>query len=254
MANMCSNCVIFSGNPKAIEDVKALFKEIEDQQEATGQWHLPPYVTAESGHMQDICINDNTINYETMWSPNLQGLVQIANHFNLDFVSYYDEMSNGIFGEASYIKGTLIDVCLDAEDMVAYGFDAANQVFTYNGQEYENETPIFEKMLDEKKSANPYFKTKSDISKDELHQLYGELTEADFVLKFAEYKNFEKAREVFQRIDNDTISEIDQYLKDTRDYGREQFSTDDKYIAMAFLKVLVNKWDQQRPPSFGLQR
>lgn len=204
MANLCSNCVVFSGDPATIENAKALFKEIQTQQETTGQWYLPPYVTAEFSHMQDIVVHENTINYETRWLPNLPGLIQIANHFNLDFVSHYKEPANGVFGEANYINGTLFD-------------------------------------------------SSSQISKEDLLQLYGDLTEPDLVLKFAEHRNFEKARELFQTLDNQTLTEIDEYLYKTRDYGREQFTTDDKYIAMAFLKVLIKEWND-RPPSFGLHR
>jgi len=253
MANLCSNCVIFSGDETALANVKELFQEIQDQQEATGKWYLPEYVTAAFSHMQDITIHENSINYETRWSPNLQGLVQIANHFNLDFKSYYDEMSNGVFGEATYIKGSLLDVCLDPEDLQGYHFDAANQTYNYKGETYENETPIFERILEEKKAGNHYFKTTNNISKEELNQLYGEMTDADLVLKFAEHKNFEKARAAFLNLDNDTLNAIDAYITETRDFDREQFSTNDKYIAMTFLKVLVKEWNH-RPPSFGLHR
>ena len=217
MANMCNNSVIFSGEPSAVESVKAVFKEIQDQQEATGKWSLPSYVTADFSNMQDITINENTINYETRWYPNLQGLVQIANHFKLDFVSYYDEPGNGVFGKASYSQGTLL----------------------------ENETPISEKMIDGKKADN-HFKTTSGITKEDLNQLYGELLEGDLLLKFAEHKNFDKAREVFEAMDEQTIIEIDKYLINTSHYGPEQFATTDKYIAMAFLKQLFSEWNQQR--------
>ena len=180
MANLCSNFVIFSGDPAAIENAKALFNKIQTQQETTGQWYLPQYVTAEFSHMQDIVVNDNAINYETRWAPNLQGLKQIADHFKLDFVSQYDEMSNCIFGEATYIKGTLLDVCLDRKD-----FKKCNDIAK------------LEELLEKKKAENPYFKTTSNITKAELDQLYGEMTPADLVLKFAEHKNFEKASAAF---------------------------------------------------------
>jgi hypothetical protein len=123
MANRCSNSVVFTGDPTAVKNVKALFKEIEDIQNETGKWHLPPYVTANFSHMQDISIDEEKINYETRWYPNLQGLVQIADHFKLDFVNYYDELANGVFDEASYTKGTLLDICLDPADFQAYDFD-----------------------------------------------------------------------------------------------------------------------------------
>jgi len=64
-----------------LEKVKALFREIQETQERTGKSHLPPYVIAEFSNMLNIFIEDDKINYETRWYPNLEGLVQIADHF-----------------------------------------------------------------------------------------------------------------------------------------------------------------------------
>ncbi|MDP9079952.1 MAG: hypothetical protein M3O71_21205 [Bacteroidota bacterium] len=90
--------------------------------------------------------------------PNLQGLKQIADHFQLGFVNYYDELANGIFGEAIYTKGNLLDICLDPADFQAYSFDPATRLFTYEGQTYENETPILKKCWWRKKPITPIFK------------------------------------------------------------------------------------------------
>ena len=113
--------------------------------------------------------------------------------------------------------------------------------------------PIFEDLLKKKIAEKQYFTTTNNITKEELDQLYGDMTKADLVLKFAEHKNLEGARAEFLNIDNDTLNELDEYFQETRHYGREQFTTDDKYIAMSFLKLLVKEWET-RPPSFGLSR
>jgi len=244
MANMCSNVVVFTGDPAAVENVKALFKEIEQKQNETGKWHLPPYVTANFSHMQDISMDNEKINYETRWYPNLQGLVQIADHFQLDFVNHYDEVANGVFGEASYTKGTLLDICLDPADFQAYDFDPATRLFTYNGQTYENETPIFEKMIEEKKADNPYFKTTSEVTKEELAELYGELLPGDIVLKFAEHKNFVKANEAFRDMDEGTIAEIDRVLSGNP-HTLENYKSQDQFLAVSFLKLLISEWNKQ---------
>jgi hypothetical protein len=73
MANMCDNSVVFTGDPAAIENVKSLFKKIEEKQSKTGKWHLPPYVTAPFSYIQDISIDGEKINYQTRWYPNLKG-------------------------------------------------------------------------------------------------------------------------------------------------------------------------------------
>jgi len=243
---MCNNIVVFTGDPAALENVKALFKEIQDRQETTGQWYLPPYVTAESSHMLNIAIDQNTINYDTRWLPNLQGLIQIADHYKLDFVSYYNELADWVFGEATYTKGNLLDICLDPADFQTYRFDPGTRLFSYNGQTFENETPVFEAMLEEKKANNPYFKTTSDIAKEQLVQLYGDLLPGDLVLKFAEHKNFDKARETFQEMDEAAIIEIDNFLIANHFHGQEHYKTQEEFLTIAFLKQLVSEWNTKR--------
>lgn len=100
-------------------------------------------------------------------------------------------------------------------------------------------------MQEQKDSNELSFKTTSNISKDDLTQVYGELLEGDFLLKFAEHKNFDKAREVFQAMDERTIIEIDNFLIDTYRSSQEQFSTQDKFLAVAFLKQLLNEWNER---------
>jgi hypothetical protein len=123
MANMCDNSIVFSGTPSAVENVKALFKEIEEKQSKTGKWHLPPYVTADFSHMQNISIDQEKINYQTRWYPNFEGLSQIADHYQLDFVHKYDEQDNNLFGEASHKNRIFIDVRLSPEDFQTYHYE-----------------------------------------------------------------------------------------------------------------------------------
>ena len=163
MANMCDNSIVFTGNPSALENVKALFKEIEEKQNETGKWHLPPYVTADFSHMQNITIDQDKINYDTRWYPNFEGLIQIANHYQLDFIINYNELANGLFGEASYKKGVFNDVRLEPEDFQAYQYDKEIGLFVYEGKNYSFERTIFEKLLE-------YRKEMDDKSQDKRQQ------------------------------------------------------------------------------------
>lgn len=110
---MCNNSVQFIGEPIAVEKVKALFREIEQKQNATGQWQLPPYVTAPFSNMQEIMVNDKAVNYQTRWHPNFNGLIQIADHFGLDFAIAYSQVTDSIYGEATYINKEFSDVRSD---------------------------------------------------------------------------------------------------------------------------------------------
>ncbi|MES2111891.1 MAG: hypothetical protein V4577_24250 [Bacteroidota bacterium] len=141
MANLCSNSVVFTGAPSDLENVKALFKEIEAKQEKDRQWYLPPYVTADFSKMQHITVEGEKINYDTRWFPNLAGLIQIADHHHLDFVSRYDELANGVFGEDRYTKGEFYDYRLDASDLEhvdAYNIAALEQALERKIQQEQN--------------------------------------------------------------------------------------------------------------------
>lgn len=95
MANYCSNSVLFLGDPHTVNEIRQVFEQIESQQQRTNRYHLPDFVTGDKGHM-------NWINYESRWQPNLDLLVQVADHYQVDFISRFDEMSNGMYGEAIY--------------------------------------------------------------------------------------------------------------------------------------------------------
>ena len=79
-----------------------MFAQIESQQQRTNKYHLPDFVTVDKGHMLDITFNQDWINYESRWQPNLDLLVQVADHYQVDFISRFDEMSNGMYSEAIY--------------------------------------------------------------------------------------------------------------------------------------------------------
>jgi hypothetical protein len=91
--------------------------------------------------MLDITVSDEKIYYESRWFPNLAGLVQIADYHHLDFVSQYDELANGIFGEAHYMKGELHDYRLDTADFQqvdAYSIPALEQALERKIQQEKN--------------------------------------------------------------------------------------------------------------------
>jgi len=161
MANICDNSVVFSGAPSAVENVKALFKEIEEKQNQTEQWHLPPYVTAKFSYMQDIAIDHEKINYQTRWLPNLEGLTQIADHYHLDFVINYSELANSVFGEATYKSGVFNDVRLEPEDFQAYQYDQLTGLYVYDVKNYSFEWPIFEKLLAQRKEADDKYQNRA---------------------------------------------------------------------------------------------
>ena len=107
MANYCSNSVLFLGDAATVAEIKDVFANIEREQQRTQHYHLPDFVTGDKGHMLDICFNEDWINYESRWQPNLDLLVQFAEHYKVDFINRFDEMTNGMYGEAVYQNNEL---------------------------------------------------------------------------------------------------------------------------------------------------
>lgn len=116
MANYYSNTVLFLGEPNAVAELRQLFWEIDRQQQLTHMYYLPDFVDDTSGYVQDISFNGHWINYESRWTPNLNLLVQLAERYQVGFISGFDEMTNGIYGEALYSNGRLQSVYRDAYD------------------------------------------------------------------------------------------------------------------------------------------
>lgn len=246
MANWCDNEVLFSGKPKNVEAIKNFFKNVLETPERGERHWLAPFVV-------DLEFREDKIAYCSRWIPNNQALFQLATEFDVDFINRYNELNMGLFGEASCLKGYYCDVRLDPYDFHCYDYDAERKLYVYENNTYEYEWPIFEKMLEKKKAEYPYLKTTSDITKHALTELYGEMSQADVVLKFAEHNNFAGARAEFLTLDNDTLNELNDFFTEKPFFEREQFSSEDKYLAMNFLKLLVSEWND-RPPSFGLSR
>ena len=56
MANYCSNSVRFLGPATAIDQIRAVFENIENKQQRTNRYHLPDFVQVGMGYMEDIAI------------------------------------------------------------------------------------------------------------------------------------------------------------------------------------------------------
>ncbi|MCQ4139539.1 hypothetical protein [Chryseobacterium sp. EO14] len=155
MANWCSNTVIFEGTPETIEQIRWLFKSMaeKEQQEQKGQ--LPDWVNQHNGgYFFDLFFdNDNTevFQYQTKWSPNLEIIQKIAEHYKVDFVQDYEEMGNLIYGQATYHNRILQDIYLEDEDFEQYKYDEETDNYYFEGEIYNSDTEILEILLERKK-------------------------------------------------------------------------------------------------------
>lgn len=116
MANYVSNSVRFIGDPARVAEVTALFLQIEEQQAASNQYHLPDFVSDERGHMLEIEAGGEWLNYETRWAPNLDLLQEVARHYDLDFIARFEEPTNFMYGEAVFASNELRKVMVTSFD------------------------------------------------------------------------------------------------------------------------------------------
>lgn len=120
MPNWCSNNVTFIGDEKKIKNLmKAFEKSIKHTEEGNGVRFIliPPDHTVQNWFF-DLCINnEESISYETKWSPDPVHLVQAAKMFDVGFELDYSE-GTSVYGEFKYNpnEDVLYDRCLDSTD------------------------------------------------------------------------------------------------------------------------------------------
>ncbi|ASE62095.1 hypothetical protein CEQ15_11630 [Chryseobacterium indologenes] len=115
MANWCNNTVVFLGTPEAIAQITALFQKIVEMGQQIDFDRLPDFLrgTEECFFCYISFNHDGMVKYESKWSPNIEAVLQIAMHYEVDFVMDYQEVGNCIFGRATYAKGIYNNICSD---------------------------------------------------------------------------------------------------------------------------------------------
>ncbi len=154
MANWCSNTVVFEGEPEAIEQIQQLFKSMAEKQQEENCGQLPDFVEdSNGGYFFDIYQDDDVtgiFQYETKWSPNIEVVQAIAEHYNVSFTQDYEEMGNCICGRAIFSDKLLTDIYLDEEEFEQYEFDEETDTYHFEGEEYESDYEILETLLERK--------------------------------------------------------------------------------------------------------
>ena len=64
MANYCSNNVVCLGDTTVTAEIGQVFAQIESRHQCTRSYHLPGFCADNEGHMLDILVNEDWINYE----------------------------------------------------------------------------------------------------------------------------------------------------------------------------------------------
>jgi len=95
-------------------------------------------------------------------------------------------------------------------------------------------------------SKQPVFKSTGTITEKELTELYGPMLPAELVLKFAEHKNFNAARESFKTLNEHDITQTDNMLIQNNRLSPQSHKSWEAYIAHMFLKVLINEYERDK--------
>ena len=104
------------------------------------------------GYFFDILLEDCgcIFNYQTRWSPNTEILLQIAEHYKVDFIYNYEEIGNQIYGVAVYSNNELTEICLEEEDFEQYDYQEETDTYSFEEENYESDYEILEILLKRK--------------------------------------------------------------------------------------------------------
>lgn len=153
MANWCSNSVAFEGDETTLEQVRLEFVKMQicENKENCGQ--LPEFISdMNRGYFFDILLEDGgcNFNYQTRWSPNTEILLQIAEHYKVDFIYNYEEIGNQIYGIIFYLNNEVNEICLEEEDFEQYSYNEETDTYFFEEENYESDYEILEILLKRK--------------------------------------------------------------------------------------------------------
>jgi hypothetical protein len=154
MANWAQNWVEFSGEETNLQNLKSCFKAMELKEKQTNEGQIPEFMAKpKQDWFFNIYVDEtDTISYDTKWSPNIDDLIEIANHFDLNFIATYQETSNNIFGKAIFTAGNseakIYD--LDNTDFDLFSTNEDFEIYIFEGFEYESQDEILENIFERK--------------------------------------------------------------------------------------------------------
>ena len=97
--------------------------------------------------------DNDTVSYETRWSPNIEEMKQIADFYKTGFNYYYEELGNLVYGVARYENGVLTDTYLESSDFSLFDQIEDEDKWIFEGETYESEYDILEILLERKQNS-----------------------------------------------------------------------------------------------------
>ena len=155
MANWCNNIVSFDGDEVKREAAFRFFEQLGERYDKEQKGQLPDFIQGDEGYFFAPHWEDETLYYETRWSPNTATLLQVANHFDVGFTYEYEELGNGIYGEATYDGKQLLVTQLDDADLDAYEYVEEQDQYQFEGKAYETDYEIIDILMERKRKEHP---------------------------------------------------------------------------------------------------
>lgn len=156
MANWCSNTVVFEGKPETITAIQELFQLMKKEEEETEEGQLPEFISKDNGgYFFNIYWNEGgegQFHYETKWSPNIEIIQKIAEHYDVNFTHDYEEIDNLVYGRATFFDKVLTDIYLEDEDFEQYNFNEETDTYHFEGETFDSDCEILETLLERKLS------------------------------------------------------------------------------------------------------
>lgn len=156
MANWCSNTVVFEGKPETITAIQKLFQLMKKEEEETEEGQLPEFISKDNGgYFFNIYWNEGDegqFQYKTKWSPNIEIIQKIAEHYDVNFTHDYEEIGNLVYGRATFFDKVLTDIYLEDEDFDQYNFNEETDTYHFEEKTFDSDCGILETLLERKLS------------------------------------------------------------------------------------------------------
>ncbi|QEM07872.1 hypothetical protein DIU31_031835 [Mucilaginibacter rubeus] len=224
MANYCANTVEFTGQLPGLLRLRAMFAAAE-----YGKAFRPDVLPEEpdSSYFLGASLEGNKLFYETRWVPNLEGVLRLAEHLGLDYVHWYEEPANMVYGEAWYKDGEFEHVWLDTPEVAGHDYGS------------------WEGLLEDKKrvlaETPAMFRDTSSVTAADLEETYGPLLTGDLFMKLAEHQNFTAAKTLSDSWDEETVWAMETYLDGEMELVNPKTDRGE-VVALLFLRDCLNKW------------
>lgn len=142
MPNWCSN-TLHSYDERVIE----VFQKLVHKQEQSGVGETFDWFK-DDRYLFDIHIYGGFVHFETKWSPAIETAKSLAKVFKTEVILDYDEPGMCMFGKFVFNGEEAKHYNISTQDCESIEWNEDTGLYTYNGEEYESDSEIKEKILE----------------------------------------------------------------------------------------------------------